>query len=512
MAALVVASNQTGVTSIASDATYTDVTISSVVVAKSIVLFSCYSNSDQPTYYTFTACLTSSTNLRVARKTTGDIAMSIRWQVIEFATGASVQQLYITPEDEYAHDETITSVNTAKSFPILTLINQGSLLNNDDLWTARITSATNVQFGCATNVDYENKVLCCQIVTIDDATVAEYTGTTDTDGSTSVTISAVTLAKTFEFFTFKYNGSIFNRTMIIPVPTSTTNINFTRQLTSAGGAYDYSLYVVSISDNLTVQNIASEIASSASSVSSTITSVTTSNTVLNNNGLYQAWGSANAADDDAAKGQVRLTLDSATQFTVDRYDDPALICDTHVQVLDFSSTTGYNSSHTTSNFKVYPQNHIVSTGINVLHSNNIISFSSNSTVVAAGFNLIHTTKSISFSSISHLISTGVNVFHQTSSIVFFDNINISDANKAIVLNSTFAHDGIWHNIFRNIKSRNRISKRLFISITLIHTLGKKIKQYVSFFLKHRICEIFYFLSTYNYILVLHRFKNFEVKG
>lgn len=314
--------------------TIKDVTIVDVVLAKSILLFSGKINNSSPKAFLVTGRLLNTTTIRFERDTASSATNSYSWQVIEFSAGITVEHLFVDLLTT-SRDVTINEVDLAKAFPIITYMSDGDVFGGNDLYTAEITTITNVQFKAAVAPPAAARI-ACQIVEIDDATVQKLTGTTDTDDSTDVAITAVTLAKTFWFLTFRGNFTTNNDDLVIAQSDTTTNIKLTRA-SGTSNAYNFIIYVVEIANNLVVEQVLTTILSGDTSISKTITAITEINTALLISGLYQIDGKHNGSVDDAGKIQHQLILDSATQFTSTRTTSSGATTTSQVHVLEFTT-------------------------------------------------------------------------------------------------------------------------------------------------------------------------------
>lgn len=305
--------------------------------SKAILLFSVKCATGNANDYDVLGRIISTTQIQFERMATPAADCTITYWVIEFASGINVQHLYIS-QTTATVNTTITAVTLSKAFPILSMAQTGGTFGANDIGTAEITTTTNL-------ATYMGSVSTCpiavQVVEIDDATVDKYTGSYGTTDVCDVTVTSMTENKTFWLFTLSATGSFAFTGVPYLYRYAATTLRFLRYGTS--GAYDfgYVLYVVAMSQNITVQNVTATIASGASSTTPAITSVTTGNSALLDNSLHQRMSLSNTTDDNSANNHVTLSFVTSTSIGVSRSGTPAIAATTNVQVLEFvKATTG----------------------------------------------------------------------------------------------------------------------------------------------------------------------------
>jgi hypothetical protein len=148
------------------------------------------------------------------------------------ATVQTVEQT-LTTNTETNHDETITSVDTAKTFVVGSLRCAGATDLNAGSWQARLTSATNLRWSRNSATSWTGTITCYVVSFADDTTVAPYTIThSDGTGTVDTTITAVTLASAsvmlsgmmVPYIGLTASAGAFGRTMATAALTSTTNV------------------------------------------------------------------------------------------------------------------------------------------------------------------------------------------------------------------------------------------------------------------------------------------------
>lgn len=250
---------QTGTTTIGSAATSVNVTINTVTMSRSFMVFSMTVDANTPNAALVGGQIANSTTLTFTRETTGN-TVTISWTVFEFVSGVTVQHGTSTNVGNPTN-VTITSVNTAKAFVIATGRNDGSSLGNDDSFTANLTTSTNLQLtapGSGVSAVY------WQVVEYADANVQKVTGSI-ANGSTSSTtaITAVNVSKTMLISNHTISLDMTVPNLARTELSSSTQISYIRIGNS--GVLNFVTYVVEFTDNTTVAQASQVFASTVTS-------------------------------------------------------------------------------------------------------------------------------------------------------------------------------------------------------------------------------------------------------
>lgn len=288
-------------------------------------------NSASPDNFSILGRVLSTTQIQFERSGTGTAAV-VEYSVAEFTQGISVQHFYIS-QSAATVDTTITSVDTGKSFPIISSLQSGSTFGANDLISAEITSATNLR---TTISSVSTTPVAAQVIQIDDAAVQVLKPAAWTSGATlDVTVTTITENKTFWFWSF--TDTITETCDHWPYCSyvNSTTVRFTKVQAGSAGSKNIVLYVVSLSSGVTVQNISTAIATGTASISPTISTVTVANTALSLSGIYLHLASSSEANDNAGDGAFSLGTLTTTSFTATRAASPAYTATTNVQVLEF---------------------------------------------------------------------------------------------------------------------------------------------------------------------------------
>jgi hypothetical protein len=337
VAALILKQIERNTTTMAATDTITTVTLGTTLTdtTKAILLCSIKCNSNATINYQVLYHIISTTQIQFERQATPAVAVDIEWQVIEYTQGITVQHIYQT-NPQSVQNITITAVDLAKTFPIVSHNITGSTFGADDLWNAEITTTTNLQL--TSQAMTITDAIAIQVVQIDDASVQLIKPAAWTTGGTlDITVTTIDPAKTFWFFTLTDNTGVNCDQWPYLSYVNSTTLRLTKSWPGIWGSKVVMVYVVSLSSGVSVQNISTVIASGNASVSPSIpNAITVANTALLLNGIYQRFASTGEADDNAAGGALALSGLTTTGFTATRAGTPAYAATTDVQVLEFS--------------------------------------------------------------------------------------------------------------------------------------------------------------------------------
>lgn len=320
------------VTFAATDTTKT-VTLSTTLLdtAKTVLLFSVRATG-VPIDHQVLGQVLSTTQIQFERVATPSYGCVVEYEVIEFTQGINVQHIVVS-QNALVVSTTITSVDTAKTFAIGTVKNNGTIFNHNDFIVYGITSATNINTCC---LAFSNAVTAVQIIQIDDATVQLVTGAGITADSQNITISSITESNTIFVFSLKTLGDpVDNYDLPYLKYIDATTLQLWRYH-NPGVSYDYYVYVVSIPGGVAVQNINTYVADNNTTATLTITSVIVAQTALNLSGLYGRWGTGNWDDGDPGDNTFTLSTLTATSFVATRAAGNAVHSTFNTQVMSFN--------------------------------------------------------------------------------------------------------------------------------------------------------------------------------
>lgn len=244
MAFLRIKSIQTGVATLLATGNYTSASISAVDLSKSFLTCSFRQQSAYPDDTLLQPRFVNSTTIGFHISGSADYDMTIRWQCIEFESGASVQHLDVAPVQN-GTTTSISSVDTSKTYCQFMLRDLGSTLYGDDSCFVDITSSTQVTYrvGSANQID----VVFTHVIQIDDASVQKVSSINQYDQDFNVSISAITLAKSFAYLGMKIDSGTFYINQFATLEfDSTTELRIVNENYSENVDVDYYAYVVSL--------------------------------------------------------------------------------------------------------------------------------------------------------------------------------------------------------------------------------------------------------------------------
>lgn len=313
----------------------TTITISSVDITKAFVTISWRIDANEPQHFSVTAQLENSTTIRIQRYSTSANAINLRWQVVEFSSGVTVQR-GSRVMNSATENVALSSVDTSKSFPIITLRNVGVEFTAEDGVEAYISSSTNLELAggaAGTYVTVE-----WQVVEYDNASV-QVVQQSVTAQNVNVSISSVDLSKTFLVGSFAPGSGVTLGSEEFPnwKLTTSTNLNFYRYSTTSD-AVNCTVYVVTIPSEINVQRANVSVPNGDYYTDTTITAVDTSKTMLIGASNGFCLTSANTSSDSAAVSCFAFAFVSSTSVRVTRTQNwaDALV---YLEVVEFISSS-----------------------------------------------------------------------------------------------------------------------------------------------------------------------------
>ncbi len=275
-----------------------NVTITSVDLTKSILIFSERNNLPSPQEASVRGQLTTATNLRLAKNTaTGSV--TVRWYVAEFDSGITVQR-GTTALGATTVNQAITAVNLAESFVIVSKDKSGTGFSNDDFGRARLSSTTNLEFatngGSGGNADW-------QVVSFPGASVQRnITSMASGTGTSTATITSVDLTRSILLFSYNAsNGTAANigQKMLRGRFSSATQLEFSRDNTGATVSIAWEAIQLPIGN--TVQSAISSFSGTATQNDVAISAVNLARAIAfsANQSMYgNSWGRTTYSADD----------------------------------------------------------------------------------------------------------------------------------------------------------------------------------------------------------------------
>jgi cellulose synthase/poly-beta-1,6-N-acetylglucosamine synthase-like glycosyltransferase/transposase-like protein len=324
---------QTGSKSFATNVSSTTVTISSVTTSQAFLIFSQSDSDTAPQCSQIAGELTNSTTITFSRNSSScGSTITIQWYVAEFnnpssSNGVSVQRGNVDMTNAGAGVDlnvTITSVNTAHSFVILTKKTNGTTYDGNDFVRAKLTSSTNLVLHEQNTGNTGADIAYWQVIEYANSNVQSgEVSFGNTDASKTATISPVDVAKTWLLFSYDYdiNGNLNpNQYIIRGRITSPTQLTFDRQGSIAANdtsTLDY--FVVSFTDATTVQSGNAALSSGTSTLNVTLNTVDTGKTIAYGGGWFGRGGSTDySSTDDPSGATVTYTFTTSTNLQLVR--------------------------------------------------------------------------------------------------------------------------------------------------------------------------------------------------
>ncbi|HYS72718.1 MAG TPA: tetratricopeptide repeat protein [Thermoplasmata archaeon] len=333
---------QNGAATLAAGDSTVNVTITSVITARSFLLLSARFNSAQPQQSQISGTLLDSTTLRFQRVvSTGAPAITIEWYLAEFLSGVSVQRGSETNPGTTVNVP-LSAVDVTRSFPIVTYRSQGSTYDGNDFIKSKITNSTNLELSLQVSAGDPLSVVEWQVVSYASAKVQ--TGDiafATADGSRTATFTAVPTSKAWLMFSYNSaDGTAANigQKMVRGVVTSGNTLTFDRDLT--GQAMTLTWYLVEFTDDTRVQSASAAFSSGTTQVDVSITSVDSTKTIASAGAIrYNGGKTPYNADDNPGTGTVTLDLTSATNLRLTRALTGSQTADVGWFVVEFGTVT-----------------------------------------------------------------------------------------------------------------------------------------------------------------------------
>lgn len=312
---------QSGATTIGTSATFTEVTITAVDTSRAFLVFGTRLDENQPDYSQISGQLQNATTLRFERPISGATNdVTIRWYVAEFVSGVTVHRGNIAI-DQTTKDVTLpSSVDTAKSFPIISFRKAGGGYDGDDFVRAEIVEDT-LRFEAHRIPSVTGfGVVEWQVVEYADAAVQ--TGTVvfgTSDSSQTATISSVDTGKSWLIYTFESeNGTNTNiaQKLVRGLITNDTTLTFDRD--STGQVVDLTWYLVEFTDGTTVQHGSQSFNASDTARNINLTSIDPAWTIAAGGYFIRGGKSPYSADDNPGVGWFTFDVSSETQLVIER--------------------------------------------------------------------------------------------------------------------------------------------------------------------------------------------------
>jgi uncharacterized protein (UPF0179 family) len=286
---------------------------------RSLLFFSERANANASDQYLVRGNITNTTTLTFAKNNSGT-SVTVRWYVAEFDSGVTVQRGTAT-QSATTTNQTITAVNLAESFVLVSRERSGTTFSNDDWLRSRLTSTTNLEMALNSGTGNTND---WQVVSFTGASVQRGLLTlASASTSTTQAITAIDTTRSFVLFSYSSpNGTNNNigQKMVRGWLSHGNQITFDRNNT--GVALSIAWEVVQLPAGNSVQEGLRNIASAVSSGDVTISSIDTTRSVTFSGSQSlggQSWGkSAYSADDNPGVASFTHRFFNSTTLRLER--------------------------------------------------------------------------------------------------------------------------------------------------------------------------------------------------
>lgn len=259
---------------------------------------------------------TDSTTFTFERATRADdYTVYINWVLVEFDSGVTVQDVQFTGNGS----QTISSVTESKAFIVSLGCYESGARDNSASGRVEITSSTQVTW----TADSSGQDSGCQVVEYDDCSVQEvvYTGGVE-DQTWNLTVSSVTEGVSALFVTSEWNdnGAVANYELYWMWLSSSTQVDGARNYPTPAFIMTPMFYLVSFTDNTTVERGLASITGTNTSTTASLSSkaVDERSVYFPNASCYPYMCGGTSSDANQADTLVKGSFTSTTQLTIER--------------------------------------------------------------------------------------------------------------------------------------------------------------------------------------------------
>jgi outer membrane protein assembly factor BamB len=293
-----------------------NVPIGAVDPARAVLFFSVRGSSVDPGDGQVRGQITSATNVRFYRANDTSLSdLTIRWSVVEFQAGVSVQRGTAAVAD--TGTISIAAVDPARSFVLVScsVVSSDVTYGSDDFFRARLTGATTLEIVHGTTAA---KDCDWQVVEHQGASVQRGTGTLGAGALTSgpIAITAVDPARAFVQVTWRTSGDGSGVNLLRARLTSATTVEVDRAV--SGTTIDFAWEVVEFADGTRVQSGVEAFGATETSRARTLTAVDPTRSVALLSAYQRAGQTGYSADDNVGPGSFTAGLTDATTVTLER--------------------------------------------------------------------------------------------------------------------------------------------------------------------------------------------------
>jgi hypothetical protein len=317
---------QSGTATVAGGATLTVTLPTAVDTTKAFLVFGTAESTGDPLDGHVSGQLTGAGTTITFQQAGGAASVDIKYYVVEFSSGVSVQRGSIDIATGDVFDVALAAVDTTKSFPLISFRSAGANFNCNDFVRAKLTSGTNLQLSSnvATCGTVATSVVEWQVVEYQDASVQTGDVTfAATDLSAGATLApAVNTAKSWLIYSYEATADVtpdIGQYLVRGLLSGPTTLAFDRN--NAGGTgLSLTWYLVEFTDASTVQSGSQPFLAADTAENVTLaTAAPRGTSIALGGGDYQRGGrSPYSANDVAGVSWFNFDLTTSTNLRITR--------------------------------------------------------------------------------------------------------------------------------------------------------------------------------------------------
>jgi hypothetical protein len=343
---VVLANLYEGTAQIAAAGYTTTVDITDVVLSKSFLVFSVAVNDNESQCTQVTGWLwDDSGNIKVQferMESSGCAAADIRYYVAEFSSGVSVQRDNKTTLTTTTTNVTLSpTVDTSKSFPLISGFINDVTHDGNDFIEAEITANNNIQF--RRNAGTGTAKVSWQVVEFTECAVQSGNITSWTTASTTDSLSpTVDLDKSWLIYSYRTSAggaTTMEENMVRGRITANNQLTFDRDGT--GSTLDLTWYLVEFKNETVVQHNTEDFAAGDGQEDVTLSTEVNLESSIALGGMYMRGGkSDHDTDDNPGYGWFTYDLTASNILRITRNVSTGATADAGWFVIDFESSGG----------------------------------------------------------------------------------------------------------------------------------------------------------------------------
>ena len=336
---------QSGTATIAANNPSTTATLSPALadMGKAFLVFSSTVDDNRPEYTWISGQITNTTTVTYERDNGGlaGAAVSIEWYVVEFTTGVTVQRGVQFMSSPTRNVTLPSSVDTTRSFPIISYRNASGNTDNDDFMRAKIIDG-GATLELSTVSTPSNGFVEWQVVQYDDSFVqtGDLSFSSGQSSRTATLAQSVNTSKSWLIYNFKSDsGTVTNigQKLVRGEITNGTTLTFDRDNT--GQNVNLTWFLVEFADATLVQHDNQSFTNAETQKDVTINGVTTAKSIADGGYFGRGGKSPYSSDDNPGVGWFTLDLTSSTNLQITRAITGSSTADIYWSVVEFCSAT-----------------------------------------------------------------------------------------------------------------------------------------------------------------------------